>query len=328
MAAEALATLVRLNIVASVAIALVFLLRPAVRRSFGAHKAYALWLIVPLTLATAGAPIPLLEASGPVGPLEAAEGRAEAWLSTEMHSQALAAVWALGLFVGLGLVAWRYTRFLAQDRAGLAGPAIFGVFMPRLVTPADFAVRFTPEERRLVRAHERAHMDRLDARWNALALALQVLNWFNPLVHIAARAMRFDQELACDATVMERFPAERRRYAETLLRCQETIVSPLGCGWTGVAARPLATRLTVLMQPRPGEARHSLGDFLLATLLTATLAAACGAQPPYRLPEAVANRDRVVETWSWPTWDEPPVDLRSQPWGGASPEAPATRDPA
>lgn len=316
MATEALATLVRLNIAASVAIALVFLLRPAARRCFGAHKAYALWLMVPLTIATAGAPIPLLEASGPMGPLEAAEGRAEAWLSTEMHSQALAAVWALGFLVGLGLVAWRYSRFLAQDRAGLAGPAIFGVIMPRLVTPADFAVRFTPEERRLVRAHERAHMDRLDARWNALALALQCLNWFNPLVHVAARAMRFDQELACDATVMERLPAERRRYAETLLRCQETtIVSPLGCGWAGAAARPLATRLTVLMQPRPGEARHSLGDFLLATLLMATLAGACATQPPYRFPESFPYHDLVVVTWSWPTWEGPsgnPGDRQSE----------------
>ena len=285
MATEALAALVRLNIVASVAIALVFLLRPAVRRSCGPHKAYALWLMVPLAMA--GATVPSAAASGPMGPLEAAAGRAEAWLSAGLHGPALGAAWALGLLVSFGLVAWRYARFMAQARAGLAGPAIVGVLAPRLVTPADFSVRFTPEERRLVRAHERAHMDRLDARWNALALVLQCLNWFNPLVHVAVRAMRFDQELACDATVMARLPAERRRYAEALLRCHEaTIVSPLGCGWTGFAARALAMRLTVLMQPRPGEARRSLAGLLLATLWMATLAGAWAAQPPHRVDEA------------------------------------------
>ena len=285
MAAEALAALVRLNIVASVAIALIFLLRPTARRCFGAQRAYSLWLMAPLAMA--GAAVTPPATSGPLGPVEAAAGRAETWLADGLHGQALAAVWALGLLVSIGLVAWRYSRFLAQARSGLAGPAIVGVLAPRLVTPADFAVRFTPEDRRLVRAHERAHMERLDPRWNALALVLQCLNWFNPLVHAGVQAMRFDQELACDATVMARLPAERRRYAEALLRCHETtLVSPLGCGWAGAGARPLATRLTVLMQPRPGDRRRSLGGLLVATLWMATLAGAWAAQPPHRLPEA------------------------------------------
>ena len=284
MATEALFLMMLLNVVAGAAIGLVFLLRPFVRRSFGAQHAYALWLTVPLAMA--GALFPHVEPSGPTGLLDAAKGSAETWLSAGLHSQALAAVWALGLVVCIGLLVWRFARFLARVRAGRAGPAIVGVFMPRLVTPADFSARFTPEERRLVRAHERAHMDRLDARYNALALALQCLNWFNPLVHLAARAMRFDQELACDATVMARLPAERRRYAETLLRSQEaTIVSPLGCGWSGGGSHPLVTRLTTLMRGRPADRRRSLGNLLLATLWTAALAGAWAAQPPYRLPE-------------------------------------------
>lgn len=283
MTAEALLLLIRLNLVASAAIALVLLLRPMARRRFGAHQAYALWLMVPLAMA--GALVPPVQTSGPTGPIEAAAGRADAWLSDGAHSHVLAAAWALGVVVSIGLVAWRCARFLQHARSGGAGPAIVGVFMPRLVTPADFSVRFTPEERRLVRAHERAHMDRLDARWNAVALALQCLNWFNPLVHAAVHAMRFDQELACDATVIARLPAERRRYAETLLCGGESVVSPLGCGWTGAGSRPLVTRLTVLMQPRPGDRRRGLGALLLASLWTAALAGAWAAQPPYRLPE-------------------------------------------
>ena len=235
MISEALSLLARLNIAAGAAIALILVLRPLVRRRLGAQPAYALWLAVPLAMA--GALNPLAQTSGPVGPLETAKGLAEAWLSAGGRGEVLAAVWGLGVAVSAGLVAWRYLRFLALARAGRAGPAIVGVLAPRMVAPADFQIRFTPEERRLVVAHERAHMDRLDARWNAFAVALQCLNWFNPLVHAAAGAMRFDQELACDATVMARLPAERRRYAETLLRSQETAaVSPLGRGGAGPSA--------------------------------------------------------------------------------------------
>ncbi len=236
MATEALALLVKLNIAASAAIALVFLLRPGVRRGLGANQTYALWLTVPLAMA--GSLIPPGEALGPIGELRILQGRAEAWLHDANYIPMLAAAWALGVVISVSLVAWRYRRFLAEARSGRAGPAIVGVLAPRLVTPADFQTRFTADERRLVRAHERAHMDRMDPRWNAIALALQCLNWFNPMVHAGARAMMFDQELACDATVMTRHPAERRRYAETLLRSQYgSIVSPLGCGWTGRGRR-------------------------------------------------------------------------------------------
>ncbi len=191
------------------------------------------------------------------------------------------------------MVAWRYARFLAQERSGLAGPAIVGIVMPRVVTPSDFEVRFTPEECRLVRAHERAHIDRLDARCNALVLAMQCVNWFNPLVHLAARAIRFDQELACDATVMTRLPNERRLYAETLLRSQHgAAASPLGCDWSCAGARLLMTRLTTLMEKRPQEAGCELGDMLLASLWALALITAWTAQPPDR--RALESHTHVV----------------------------------
>ena len=170
-----------------------------------------------------------------------------------------------------------------QERSGFAGPAIVGVVTPRLVTPSDFEDRFTPEECRLVRAHERAHIDRLDARCNALVLAFQCLCWFNPLVYLAARAVRFDQELACDATVMTRLPMERRRYAEALLHSQRgAAVSPLGCDWSCAGARLLMTRLTTLMEKRPGEDRCAVGDMLLACIWAFVLVTAWAAQPPDR----------------------------------------------
>ena len=278
---EGLLVLLRLNLVAAAAIALVLLFRPLVRRWFGAHQAYLFWLIVPVALL--GAIVPAPEGSGPRGPIEAAMGDAGGWLSAGPHQEALLAAWAAGVLLSAAVAAWRYARFLSQEDSGLAGPAIVGIVSPRVVTPMDFEDRFTPEECLLVRAHERAHIDRLDARCNAVVLAAQCLCWFNPLVHLAARAMRFDQELACDATVMTRLPTQRRRYAETLLHSHHgAVTSPLGCDWSSAGARLLMTRLTTLLERGPKEERCQLGDMLLAGLWAIVIVTAWSAQPPDR----------------------------------------------
>ncbi len=281
IATEGLLVLIRLNLVAGLAIVVVLSMRPLVRRWLGAHQTYLSWLIVPV--AVLGGIVPAPEGSGSVGSLEGAVGAAHGWMSAGPHRWMIAAVWAAGVLVSIGVIAVRYARFLAQERAGLAGPAIAGIVMPRVVIPADFEVRYTPDECRLVRAHERAHIDRLDARSNAVVLAMQCVNWFNPLIHLAARAIRFDQELACDATVMTRLPTERRRYAEALLHSRRgAAASPLGCDWSCAGARLLMTRLTTLMEERSREESCERGDMLLAGLWALVVITAWLAQPPDR----------------------------------------------
>ena len=283
MASELLSILIRLNLVAGGAIVAVLMLRPHIRRGFGPHATYALWVLVPF--ATLGALMPAADGGGAAGPVELAQGHAEIWLAEGGHAAWLIGAWALGVAVSGGLAALRYRQFVARARAGQAGPAILGVFCPRIVTPSDFRTRFSEEERRLVLAHERAHMDRLDARWNALALALQCLNWFNPLAYAALRAMRFDQELACDATVLEGLPEQRRRYAEALLRTFEGgTASPLGCGWGGGALAPVVTRLTALMRRPPDDGRRETGYAVMSALFMAAFVAGWAAQAPYRRP--------------------------------------------
>src|SRR5262245_39629678 len=97
-------------------------------------------------------------------------------------------------------------RFLADARAGFAGPAVAGVFNPRIITPAAFEERFEKSELEVIIAHEKMHLAKNEARINALVALLRCICWFNPFVHIAAHLMRVDQELACDATVVERHP--------------------------------------------------------------------------------------------------------------------------
>lgn len=276
MATEVLLALIRANIAASVAIAVVLLLRARGRRLFGAQVAYALWLAVPAAMLGA-----LFNASDAAGPTSAATGAARAWLAGPGHAEGLLTLWLVGVAAALVLVVWSQLRFLAAARAGRAGPAITGIVHARLVVPTDFADRFTPEERRLVRAHEQAHMDRLDVRANAWAVLVQCLGWFNPALHLAARAMRLDQELACDATVVARLPRERRRYAETLLKTglvHERL--PLGCHWAARGAHPLEARIDMLTRRPPTRTRRDVGKGALAVLAIVALCAAWAVQPP------------------------------------------------
>ncbi len=278
MAADVLIALARANLAGSLAIVLVFLARPSVRRWFGAQLAYACWILVPI--AAAGSLTPLDVSARPLASARQISLAAKAWLSAGPDAL-LAGLWLVGVALGLAWVTWSQYRYGRAAREGLAGPAVFGVVAPRLVVPADYRKRFTPEQRRLIRAHERAHMDRLDPRYNALAVLMQCLGWFNPLLHLAARAMRLDQELACDATVVARLPGERRRYAEALLSSQRaTLHAPLGCHWGGGGMHPLEARILTLMQPQPAPERREAGMIGLAVLAAVIGVAAWAAQPP------------------------------------------------
>src|SRR5690606_182279 len=116
-----------------------------------------------------------------------------------------------------------------------AGPALVGAWRARIVLPADFERRYDTLERELILAHERVHLARGDAWVNAFVALLRSLNWFNPLVHLAAAKFRLDQELACDAAVIARFPRARRRYADAMLKVQlagqawQELRLPVGC---------------------------------------------------------------------------------------------------
>jgi TonB family protein len=164
----------------------------------------------------------------------------------------------------------------AQATAGC--PALVGAWRPRIVLPADFEQRYDRAQRELVLAHERAHMSRCDAQFNALAAALRCLYWFNPLFHFAASRQRFDQELACDASVMSRFPESRRSYADAMLKTQLADLGlPAGCHWQ--SSHPLKERIAMLKQPLPGRLRRRLGGACVAALIVAASFAAWAARP-------------------------------------------------
>lgn len=282
---EVLTDIVRANLAASVAILAVLVLRLPVRRHLGAQSAYALWLMAPLvflaSLIPAAEAQSAEDAAAAAAQLHALLPLPVQVLQTLSHTPTLIEVWIAGLALAVTLVTASQLRFLRRAKAGLVGPALVGVIYPRIVTPKGYDQLFTEAERALVRAHERAHIDRGDPRVNALIALAQCVCWFNPLVHLAAHLARLDQELACDATVMRRKPGARRLYAETMLKTQLTSSAlPLGCHWLPGGRHPLEARIGMLKRANAGYWRQQAGAWGAGALALAVGFGAWAAQPP------------------------------------------------
>jgi hypothetical protein len=207
----------------------------------------------------------------------------------------MVAVWLAGVMASLILLVVGQRRAIARfgritvdaDDAGLArasnpsvGPALVGVVRPRVVVPSDFEARFDATERAMIVAHERTHLARGHASINGLTALLKAANWFNPLVHVAARYARVDQELACDAAVVGRFPGARQTYAQALLKTQLAFMPlPLGCDWPVRSASLLEKRIQMLAQQKPGRVRLLGGAVFIAALTAGAGLAAWSAEP-------------------------------------------------
>ncbi len=210
----------------------------------------------------------------------------------------LLGVWLTGLAISLCVFAvqhWRacqaYAPMAPVDGLGVfraasacVGPAVVGVWRPRVVIPADFETRFDPTEQALVLSHERAHLRQGDTRVNMAVCLLVSAFWFNPLIHFAARCFRQDQEMARDADALAAAPGREAAYSRALLSAQagSSRFMPSGCAWT--PRHPLVERVAMLTRARPSRFRLRLGRGVLAVLAAAAAAGAWAAQPLQRQP--------------------------------------------
>ncbi|KRA59939.1 peptidase M56 [Caulobacter sp. Root655] len=290
MVAELLAmTLLRAQLAAMAAVVLVLLLRGPVRRLIGARLAYRLWALVPVAAIACVFPS-LSETLGSGLPPT---------LMGEEHAFALLAAWLVGAVALATAILLQERAFRARAQAGRAGPAVMGVFWPRIVLPADFAARFDAEARRMIDLHERTHIKRGDPIANLAIAGVQVLGWCNPLIHVGALCARLDQEMACDATVLGLRPELRRTYAQALVQAHTVRNgSPLACFW---AAHPLLLRVRLLARPEPSHRRQTAGAAAITLLALVTAAGVWTVTPRGPLP------DHEV-TWPGRLRAEAPVD--------------------
>ncbi|HEX8535426.1 MAG TPA: M56 family metallopeptidase [Allosphingosinicella sp.] len=307
-------------VAATLLMMLVLAVRRPVAELFGAQWAYALWLLpvlvpllppIPSFLPAAAAPVTIIipdmaaaSASAASAPApESGGGSADLMLT-------LLALWAGG---AIAFAVWQqstYSAFMLHlgptgrsaeppsfggirvvESDAVDGPVAVGLFRRRIVVPEDFLTRYSETERRLALEHELVHHRRFDLLWNWIGLGLLTLNWFNPIVHIAFRAFRADQELACDAAVTRRAPTQRHDYACALVKSAShpglIAVCPLN------HADMLKRRLRMMKKHRASWVRSAGGAAALALVGAAGLAVAT---PGFAKEERAEPVDVVMAT--------------------------------
>jgi beta-lactamase regulating signal transducer with metallopeptidase domain len=128
-----------------------------------------------------------------------------------------------------------------------------------------------------------------------------MIGWFNPLVHLAAAVSRLDQELACDAAVLEGRSSLRRAYAQVLLKVSAGPRGPLACSLSA-EGRVLELRLRWIMKSPVTLKRYLSGLVAVGATgallvgLVWTSAPAEGFGPPAHFPENTPRPIRISVT--------------------------------
>jgi beta-lactamase regulating signal transducer with metallopeptidase domain len=318
MTTSLLQTFAELTLATSLGAVVVALLRLPLRRVAGVRIAYWLWLLIPISaLAALLPPLPSALAGANVVPATLRGATDVETYSRQIahaaadYSVLCASIWLVGCMLMLALVARGQRTFIkavadAERIAGnvyrsrfLRGPLLIGLLRPKIVLPIDFESKYSPQDRALILAHEQAHLRRGDIWTRAFATLCVCLFWFNPLMHWAAARLRFDQELACDATVLARSRVGRRRYATALLRTHlagEPPLRPLAaCGWH--SRHPLKERIAMLRRPLPTLTRRVSGALATGAVILLGGCAVWSARPERveaAREESSVNADRVV----------------------------------
>jgi beta-lactamase regulating signal transducer with metallopeptidase domain len=207
------------------------------------------------------------------------------------------AVWVLGVLavlarLGVGLArAYRLVRSArfvetldvggrpvqVRISSSIETPAVTGLIVPVVLLPVD-AETWTAERRRVVLAHELAHVASRDCLASVLAQLAVAMHWFDPLVWLAARRLRIERELAADDQVIAHgVPASS--YAEHLLALATSSHRPMPAGALAMAeSSQVSVRIRALLAARtrrplgraPGFALFAAGVTLTALVACAT----------------------------------------------------------
>lgn len=246
------------NLAGSAAIVLTLLLVPPLRKWLGAQAAFSAWAFSLVILASpwlVRSPVSILPPASALPPVvvqvvvpaQFAASTKESPASRHANFPWAFAIWAAGTsaFLFVALLRTLRTRRLAgrsvnitpqlqkplDDLGGLPpraqvresldirSPAMCGVLRPVILLPAGWAKQTPENDLRWILLHEIGHIRRGDLLWRWAFQILRAIHWFNPLVWLAERAARVDQEMACDEWVLAHGDMEEgTAYGEAILR--------------------------------------------------------------------------------------------------------------
>jgi beta-lactamase regulating signal transducer with metallopeptidase domain len=232
----------------------------------------------------------------------------------------------LGLAVGLARLArvsarcrpirtgpWRDTADELSSRFRLSrveilqstDPALlvtWGLFTPKIILPAG-ASAWTATRRRIVLAHEMAHIRRHDWLVHMGAEVLRAVHWINPLAWLACRRLRQESEYACDDAVLSGGVAPTE-YATHLLDVarqaighRRTFVSAPAIAHPSTLERRIAAMLTEQRNRQPLTRRAgviALTAVVAVALPITALAVSRAAEPATLAPDVVLTAQPIV----------------------------------
>ena len=120
---------------------------------------------------------------------------------------------------------------LASDRVLVTDlvdtPFVTGLLKPKIFLPTNFEKRFSADAGYWILKHELAHIRRKDLWLQLISETFRALFWFNPIVHIAIKCFREDQEYACDQSVISKCDSKQRyQYGKALLSSTSPLLVP------------------------------------------------------------------------------------------------------
>ena len=285
---------------AALSIALVFLI--LLERMFcvrvGIGLMYRLWLLVPLVLIVNN--LPLEDAVVVTNSYARYVVNVTPSLAKE-DVNSLFIAWISGIIVLSLYTGYHSLKLLRSLRKSacfgrpvyvsevVSTPLLFGLISPKIVVPTDFDSVFEPTQQRLILEHENTHYKHGDHVWNALALLLLILCWFNPFIWLGVRSFRTSQELACDNNVLrQKTFTERKLYAKALVQCAEHTSVHLTSYPTLGGKSTMLKRLNFITKPTKVSKTLAVTSSLLALALSANTVLA-------KLPQQTVNMQKVNE---------------------------------
>ncbi|MBR7783649.1 M56 family metallopeptidase [Undibacterium luofuense] len=284
----------------------VAILRRVLRPVFAPTGIYACWALLPLSLLSVFLPhkptgVQMAEPATNLSSDSVATVLSQSATSMTLSDSTILWLWATGAICTLAFMVfaqYRYQRRLGKltahqaywcaSRTGIS-PALTGVLHPRIIVPADFTEHYNSSEQTLILAHEQQHLKHGDHWWNLLVLLLHTVFWFHPLLPMAKRWFRSDQEIACDAAVVGRHPQHTAAYIATMLKTTlQGQAVPLACTWQ--SHHPLKERVMRIQQARQHRYRRPLASILIATGFAACAALSWASQTTAPLTQAVADQ--------------------------------------
>lgn len=161
----------------------------------------------------------------------------------------------------------------------VASPTLFGMISPIVLIPRNLVegLGLDLTEWECVLRHEVVHLKRFDVWVNMIFFILTAIHWFNPLIWYSMRRMRFEQETACDASVLASLQT-KDIYAGCIVKVLEIgasqRVASVGIGFSDYKNQ-VVRRIVMIRNFNPKKKRVSLfGMIILVAFALLTLPSA------------------------------------------------------